>query len=131
MMSERKNGSENMQLSMDKDELKYYLKNQLSHFFPDEYRMEGKDIDTAFELGLYRLENCFKYLTFPAYCDESGQTYFSHLHGDQYAQFLYYFSNSLWGVSENKPICDKLMYLNRLLNNFFFSYKGKLPDIFF
>ena len=23
------------------------------------------------------------------------------------------------------------MYLNRVLNNFFFSYKGKLPDIFF
>ena len=120
-----------MQLSMPKDDLKTYLKNQLSSFFPDKYVMEGKDIDIAFDLGLERLENCFQYLTFPAYCNDEGQTFFSHLHADQYAQFLYYFSNSLWKTSENRPICDKLIYLNRILNNFFFSYKGNLPDIFF
>ncbi|MDE6946229.1 MAG: hypothetical protein K2P14_03480 [Anaeroplasmataceae bacterium] len=120
-----------MQLSLPKDELKTYMRTQLSSIFPDKYIMEGADVDTAFELGLERLENCFKYLTFPAYCNDEGQTFFSHLHADQYAQFLYYFSNSLWKVSENKPICDKLIYLNRILNNFFFSYKGNLPDIFF
>lgn len=119
-----------MQLSLPKDELKTYMKTQLTHFFPDQYVMEGNDVDKAFELGLERLENCFQYLTFPAYCD-GRQTFFSHLHADQYSQFLYYFSNSLWKISENKPICDKLMYLNRVLNNFFFSYKGSLPDIFF
>ena len=120
-----------MQLSLQTEELKSYLANQLNVFFPDNYRMEGDDIDSAFSLALERLENCFKYLTFPAYCDDNGQTHFSHLHADQYAQFLYYFSNSLWIISQNKPICDKVMALNRLLNNFFFSYKGKLPDIFF
>ena len=120
-----------MQLSLPRSELKRYIKNQLSVFFPDNYVMEGKDVDAAFELGLERLENCFKYISFPAYCNDDGQTYFSHLHADQYAQFLYYFSNSLWKASQNKPICDKLIYLNRILNNFFFSYKGNLPDVFF
>lgn len=120
-----------MELTLSKGEMKNYLKSQINHFFPDGYQMTGNDIDLAFDLGLERLENCFKYLTFPAYCDDKGQTYFSHLHADQYAQFLYFFSNSLWKISENKPICDKIMYLNRVLNNFFFSYKGKLPDIFF
>lgn len=120
-----------MQLSLATDELQRYLKKQLDTFFPDGYKMEGKDIDCAFALGLERLENCFKYITFPAYCDDFGQTYFSHLHADQYAQFLYFFSNSLWDISQNKGICDKVMALNRVLNNFFFSYKGKLPDIFF
>ena len=120
-----------MQLSLGKTELKNYVKNQLATFFPDGYTMEGKDVDIAFDLALERLENCFKCISFPAYCDNQGQTYFSHLHADQYGQFLYYFSNSLWKISENKVICDKLMYLNRVLNNFFFSYKGKLPDIFF
>lgn len=120
-----------MQLSLSSNELKDYMKKQLLTFFPDGYAMEGKDVDIAFALGLERLENCFKYITFPAYSSEDGQTFFSHLHADQYAQFLYYFSNSLWETSQNKPICDKLMYLNRALNNFFFSYKGKLPDIFF
>lgn len=120
-----------MQLSLQKDELKGYLAHQLDVFFPDKYQMKGNDIDIAFNQGLERLENCFKYLTFPSYCNDSGQTFFSHLHGDQYAQFLYFFSNSLWNVSQNKPVCDKVMALNRLLNNFFFSYKGKLPNIFF
>lgn len=120
-----------MVLSLKKEELKGYLCSQIDTFFPDKYRFVGQDIDQAFELALERLENCFKEITFPAYSDESGQTYFSYLHADQYAQFLYYFSNSLWSISENKPICDKIMYLNRMLNNFFFSYKGKLPDHFF
>ncbi len=120
-----------MQLSLSTQDLKNYLKNQLNTFFPDKYDMVGKDIDIAFDLGLYRLERCFKEITFPAYSNDSGQTFFSHLHADQYAQFLYYFSNSLWKTSNNKPICDKVIYLNRILNNFFFSYKGELPDVFF
>ena len=28
-------------------------------------------------------------------------------------------------------ICDKLIYLNKILNGFFYSYKCELPDIFF
>lgn len=120
-----------MELSMSTGELKQYLAMQLEHFFPDSNHMVGKDIDQAFDLGLIRLENCFKHISFPAYCDDNGQTYFSHMHADQYASFLYYFSNSLWEISQNRPICDKVMYLNRILNNFFFSYKGKLPDVFF
>ncbi len=119
-----------MQLSLPKEELKSYISSQLANIFPDKYEMKGNDINSAFELGIERLENCYKYISTPAYCD-GEQTFFSHLHADQYAQFLYYFSNSLWKLSENKPICDKLMYLNRVLNNFFFSYKGCLPDIFF
>lgn len=120
-----------MQLSLSKYELKHYLSSQLDTFFPDGRYMEGTDIDLAMSRALERLENCFKHLTFHSYCTDDGQTHFSHLHSDQYAQFLYYFSNSLWEISQNKNICDKVMYLNRILNNFMFSYKGKLPDIFF
>lgn len=132
-MNRQQRGRERLKMKIDMktDELKAYTAGQLAAFFPDGYLMRGRDIDIAFEQGLERLENCFKYITFPAYSDDKGQTYFSHLHADQYAQFLYYFSNSLWKLSENKPICDKLIYLNRLLNNFFFSYKGSLPDVFF
>lgn len=112
-------------------ELQEYLSNQLEYFFPDKYKFKGSDIETAMGLALERLENCFKYISFPAYSDNQGQTFFSYLHSDQYAQFLYYLSNSLWKISQNRPICDKLIYLNKTLNGFFFSYKGSLPDIFF
>ena len=120
-----------MQISLSRDMLKQYVGWQLEHYFPDKYTFGGDDIDQAFELALNRTEYCFSYINNLAYSDGKGQTYFSHLHSDQYAQFLYYLSNSLWKISENKPICDKIIYLNKALNGFFYSYKGKLPDIFF
>lgn len=120
-----------MELSLKKNDLRDYLADQLDHFFPDGMHMQGNDIDSAMDLGLERLEHCFKCITFPSYSNDAGQTFFSHLHGDQYAQFLYYFSNSLWKTSENKAICDKILYLNRILNGFFLSYKCELPEHFF
>ena len=120
-----------MILSMQTIELKNYVSKQLDNFFPDQYKLVGQDIDSAFALAIERLENCFKYISVSSYSNNKGITYFSHLHSDQYAQFLYFFSNSLWKLSENKPICDKLIFLNRVLNNMFISYKCSLPDIFF
>lgn len=120
-----------MELTLKSEELLKYVGCQLENYFPDKYKLKGRDVNISFELALQRLENCFKYITFPAYCNQKGQTFFSHLHADQYATFLYFFSNSLWELSENKILCDKLLYLNRTLNSIFISYKGKLPDIFF
>ena len=120
-----------MELSLSSNGLKQYLTRQLETFFPDGIGVSGKDVDKAFSLALERLEFCFREITFPSYSNENGQTFFSHMHADQYAQFLYYFSNTLWNQSQNRSVCDKVMYLNRILNNFFFSYKGKLPDVFF
>ena len=120
-----------MDIRISKYELKEYLGKQLDCFFPDKYSFQGNDIDRAFELALEKLENCFKYIIFPAYSNALGQTFFNHLHADQYAQFLYFFSNCLWKISQNSPICDKVIYLNRAINGFYFSYKCELPDIFF
>lgn len=112
-------------------DLKKYVGKQLHLVFPDGYEFLGEDVDRAFYRALDRLEHCFSYINNSAYSDETGQTYFSHLHSDQYAQFLYFLSNTLWIESQNKHMCDKIIYLNKLLNGFFFSYKCKLPDIFF
>lgn len=123
-----------MELSLEKQDLKLYLKNQLENHFPDgltKRYYEGEDVDFAFEEALYRLENCFKYIALPAYSNEDGsQTFFSHLHSDQYAQFLYFFMNSLWKRSQNRIICDKTMLLLRELNSIFMTYKCEMPDIF-
>lgn len=120
-----------MHISISREELKEYTAQQLSYFFPDRYRFQGGDVDIAFERALERTENCFSFISNPAYSDNHGKTFFSHLHSDQYAQFLYFLANSLWHLSENKPVCNKLIYLNKLLNGFVYSYKGELPDIFF
>ena len=118
-----------MKLSIPKSELKSFIGRQLNIFFPDKYKFLGKDIDVAFELGLERTEWCFKHIALESHC-KNNQAVFSHLHSDQYSQFLYFFSNSLFLESQNKPICDKLILLNKTLNGMFYSYKGKLPDIF-
>lgn len=122
-----------MIMSLTATELRFFLGKQLETFFPDgltEKYYRGKDVDWALNMALERLEYCFKHINWPAYSDESGQTYFSHLHSDQYSQFLYFFMNSLWKKSENKIICDKCIVLNKCLNDMFVSYKGELPDIF-
>lgn len=118
-----------MKCSLTKNEFKKYVATQLEYFFPDQYKFKGIDVDKAMDLALERVEFCFKHITVAGY-NKNHMPYFYHLHSDQYSQFLYYLSNSLWKLSENKILCDKLIYLNRVLHSIWFSYKGELPNIF-
>ena len=119
-----------MECSLLTDELKKYVDAQLKTFFPDgRGSFSGADVDRALEMALSRVEFCFQHIKLKGY-QEAGQACFSHLHSDQYSQFLYYLSNSLWQMSGNKLLCDKLILLNRALHGCWFSYKGRLPAIF-
>ena len=118
-----------MNLSLSKPELKQYISKQLDNLFPDKYKFDGNDVDAAIETAIQRTEYCFKCINLPYY-NKDNQTYFYHLHTDQYCSFLYFLSNSLWKQSENKPLCDKLLALNKILNSIFISYKCDLPNIF-
>ena len=119
-----------MEISLSKYDLKQFIKDQLAFYLPDRYVFSGDDVDKALNLSLERTEYCFKFIAIDAY-NNNGQTYFYHLHTDQYSQFLFFLSNSLWQLSENKVLCDKIIVLNRILNGCWFSYKALLPDIFF
>ncbi|MEA4934996.1 MAG: hypothetical protein VB071_15650 [Lawsonibacter sp.] len=121
-----------MVMSLSACDLKEYVSSQLAHFYPDHYPMNGNDIDHAFSLALDRMEYCFSRVKIRGYNTDSTnrEAYFSPLHSDQYSSFLYWLSNSLWNISNNKPICDKLILLNRALNGLWFTYKIELPDIF-
>ncbi|MFA7653860.1 MAG: serine acetyltransferase [Candidatus Magasanikbacteria bacterium] len=118
-----------MNLSLSHSELKQYISGQLDNFFPDKYKFVGADIDRAFDTALQRTEYCFKHISL-RYYNEQNNTCFYHLHADQYCSFLYFLANSLWLESQNKPLCDKLLLLNKTLNSIFISYKCKMPDIF-
>ena len=119
-----------MKLSLSKQDILKYVATQMDYLFPDNYYLKGNDVSSALELALDRLEYCYQHICVKSYSDET-QTYFSHLHGDQYSQFLYYFSNSLWTISENRPLCDKMIQLNRCLSGMYYSYNSGLPDIFY
>lgn len=117
-------------IDLGEERLYQYLSLQLETFFPDGVPFEGEDTRRAFKTALERVEQCFVHIALPGFSDEEGHTYLSHTHTDQYAMFLYFFMNSLWKISENKAICNKVMTLNRALHGFFVSYKCALPGIF-
>ena len=120
-----------MILSLPQADLLCYIRNQLAHFFPDGYNFCGNDVNIAFHLALERMEYFISAISHPGYHDESGNATFSHMHADQYVQFIYFLGNTLWIQSENRPLCDKLLQLNRALFSVFISYKCRLPDHFF
>ena len=123
-----------METNISPKDMKKYLNRQMEHFFPDKKTnryFRGNEIQKAIDLAYERMEYCFKELTNSAYSNEEGQTFFNYLHADQYACFLYFFSNNLWKMSGNKLICDKALQLNRVLNSLFLSYKCRMPDIFY
>jgi len=126
-----------MELSLSKEDLQYYITQQIEYRFPDrKARFDFKDSvnSAAFEEGLERTENCFKHIKVRGYetinSRGEAETYFNHLHMDQYSQFLYYFSNSLWKREGNLDLCSKLILLNRDLSGCWFSFKADLPEIF-
>lgn len=116
--------------SLNAQELRDYIIRQCDMFFPDKLDIyRTPDIDEAFNIALERTEECFRHITLRGYAQD-GEAVFSHVHSDQYSQFLYYFSNSLWHLSENKAVCDRIMFLNRALSGAFVSYKCELPAHF-
>jgi serine O-acetyltransferase len=117
--------------SLPPAELLDYIRKQSGYLFPDSFDLKGKDVEAAFRLAMDKVEHCFSAITHPGYHDEKGNVLFSHLHADHYAHLLYRFSNCLWHRSQNKPLCDKLLLMNRALFTLFISYKNDMPDYFF
>ncbi len=118
-----------MILSISKSELFSYLQKQLDFFFPDKYKFNGNDVISAFEYALERLEYCCSHINFRHYC-QNGLVTFKHDYSDQYSMFLYFIAKSLWEISENQPLCNKLVLLNRLLHGLLAPYTLNLPNIF-
>lgn len=66
------------------------------------------------------------------YYRKNGEVYFNPYHAAQYTIFLYFLSNALFkNNKENSMLCDKIYYLNRMLNGCDLFYEVNLPDIFF
>lgn len=119
-----------MQTSLSISELKNYIFSQMKNFIPDNILTDGAITDVDIEYALNKCDFCFKHIKNAAFSNEKKETNFSHLHADQYAMFLVYLSNFIWKDREDRIVCDRIMYLNRILHSFMMSYKAKVPDIF-
>ncbi len=127
----------NLVTSIPLNEIKKYVVRQINTFFPDSNVLDenDKEFEDAFIDAIRRTNYCFQFITLPGYTvlDDNGQkcSYFQHTNSDQYSQFLYFLSNSLWKKYPHRSdICDKLILLNKMLHCCWYTYKVKLPDIF-
>lgn len=119
-----------MDLSLTINELKNYVEKQIETLIPDALYKTGQIKDSDIISAVSKCDYCFSHIKNGAFNDGKGKTFFSHVHADQYAMFLVYLSNYIWKERQDKIVCDRIMYLNRILHSFLMSYKAKVPDIF-
>lgn len=120
-----------MILAIEKERLLLLLITQLGNFLVDEE--EKKELFINIDDALIRLEKCFKNSSNKYYSrvmDGKKQGYFNPYHSVQYMIFLYILANTIHIKGSNTLICDKLYYLNKMLNSVDIYYQVNLPEHF-
>jgi serine O-acetyltransferase len=79
--------------------------------------------------ALDRLEYCFSRVSLRGYRVDGGAC-FDHLHGDQFAMFVYWLANSAWRDFGDDALAKKFTLLNRARHALLIMYDTQLPDIF-
>lgn len=118
-----------IKISLSPDRLAAYTAHQLCTLFPDGTNISADDLLTAFPKALARLEHCFCQIN-NKYFFDGTQAVFNHLHGDQYAMWLYILANELHLQGAEPAICSKLFLLNKMLHGCDIYYEVTLPSIF-
>lgn len=102
---------------------------QLNNLYPDGQSILPCDISAAVPVALQRLEHCFSHID-NKYFFDGHQAIFDHLHGDQYAMWLYLLSNELYLRDGPSAVCKKLFLLNKALHGCDIFYEVELPSVF-
>ncbi len=102
---------------------------QVNVFFPDDDEVSPAGLSVAVEAALARVEHCFTRIDNKYFFDGS-QAVFDHLHGDQYAMWLYLLSHELHRGGGPASACKKLFLLNKALHGCDVYYEVELPSIF-
>lgn len=115
--------------SLDDRKLAAYAANQCNVAFPDGETVSVDDLMPAVQVALMRLEHCFSHID-NKYFFDGEQVVFNHLHGDQYAMWLYLLANELHRQGGAASACSKLFLLNKTLHGLDAFYEVTLPDVF-
>lgn len=102
---------------------------QANAFFPDGDPIKADSLEQAVPRALERLEHCFAAVDNKYFFDGEAAL-FSHLHGDQYAMWLYLLANELFRQGAPASVCAKLFLLNKALHGCDIYYEVELPSIF-
>tara|TARA_R110000782_G_scaffold25478_4_gene66204 strand:+ start:346 stop:1011 length:666 start_codon:yes stop_codon:yes gene_type:complete len=115
--------------SLDGQALAAYAAAQVNAMFPDPDPVQPGALMPAITGALTRLEHCFSHVA-NKYFFDGKQAVFNHLHGDQYAMWLYLLSNELHRQGGPGSTCSKLFLLNKALHGLDAFYEVELPSIF-
>jgi serine O-acetyltransferase len=116
-------------LSLDKAQLAGLAARQCNNFVPDGADIDARALQAAVPRALKRLETCFAAVD-NKYFFDGDRSVFSHLHGDQYAMWLYFLANQLYRDGGDIAICSKLFLVNKAMFACDIFYEVALPDIF-
>lgn len=121
--------SASVRSSLDPAGLAAYAGAQVNAMFPDPHPVSDDELVPAVRGALARLEHCFTHID-NKYFFDGEQAVFNHLHGDQYAMWLYLLSNELHRQGGAASTCSKLFLLNKALHGVDAFYEVELPSIF-
>lgn len=115
--------------SLSADGLCTLAARQVNALFPDGDDIQPAELSAAVTGALARMEHCFTHVDNKYFFD--GRTaVFDHLHGDQYAMWLYLLSNELFRTRGSIATCKKLFLLNKALHGCDVFYEVELPAVF-
>lgn len=121
-----------MILEIDKQVILTLVCRQVDNFFT----ISDDEIDAikaSFEAALTACEDNFIYSNNKYYArevDGKKDTYFNPFHSVQWMTFLYYLGHLIYKKGSTTKICDKLYYLNKVMNGLDMFYAIEMPRHF-
>lgn len=102
---------------------------QVNNLFADDQPVPADGLRDSARLALLRLEHCFSKIE-NKYFFDGKHVVFDHLHGDQYAMWLYMLSNQLLRDRTPPHWRKKLFLLNKSLHGCDIYFEVEMPAVF-
>ena len=118
-----------MELTLPKNDILKQLVKQLSNFF-DISEADIRLLNSRMDEALQKCEYNFGQSDNKYYRTKDGIVRFDVCHSIQWMIFLYYLSNILYSQNDGKGLCDKIYYLNKIMNGVDLFYAIELPSVF-
>lgn len=118
-----------VRMTLNQSQLAAYVSRQVNSLFDDGRTVYSDDVLSLLPQTLNRLEHCFVHINNRYFFDGSSAV-FNHLHGDQYAMFLYLLCNTAYKLGAPGELPAKLFLLNKSLHGIDAFYEVELPSIF-
>lgn len=118
-----------MELTMPKENILKQLVKQLNNFF-EISEEDVQVLESCMDEVLNKCEYNFEHSDNKYYKSRIGGGRFDVCHSVQYMTFLYYLSNLLYRNGGYNGLCDKVYYLNKVMNGVDLFYAIELPSVF-